>query len=371
MAENCSKLIIGMLLLVCLFAAQPAMAQKTIAYLRQQGASNYAAQDGNITKILGSAGITIGTATIPGLGYRINEYEQNSEPDPITTAEADLIFVSETIASGNIKYHTDDPVPIVMCEQALYDDDAPPRSEMYFSGGAGSLASGVAFDFDITNNTHPITSIFPLGRVRMFNTGELGYMSPPMAAAVTTLACDPTNNTRPCLAVADQGATGFRPGGTGNDPAPARRICLGFHLNSMSDPTTSGVYLLQRVVQWAMGDPVTAGPVQPPTTPPSAPSGLTATQVVGRAHVLVSWQDNSNNEQGFKLERKTSGTVYVEIAQPGANATSYLDTTVSPGMTYSYHIRAFNSAGDSAFSNEAEVAVFPVLGTLRWHLYIN
>jgi hypothetical protein len=105
-----------------------------------------------------------------------------------------------------------------------------------------------------------------------------------------------------------------------------------------------------------------------PTTPPAAPSNLTAV-VVGSNRVLLAWLDNSNDEQVFKLERRTTSTAYVEIAQPAANDTSYWDAAVVLGTTYLYRIRASNVAGDSAYSNEASATVSAVLGANRWSLY--
>jgi hypothetical protein len=89
----------------------------------------------------------------------------------------------------------------------------------------------------------------------------------------------------------------------------------------------------------------------PAPIPPAAPSGLTAT--VTSQQVTLSWIDNSSNETGFVIERASSngnGTFSV-IATVGANVTSYADTSVAPGKTYSYRIRAVNSGIYSEYSN--------------------
>jgi hypothetical protein len=67
----------------------------------------------------------------------------------------------------------------------------------------------------------------------------------------------------------------------------------------------------------------------------------------------VAWTDNSNNEDGFKIERKlgTTGT-FSQIATVGVNVTSYTDTNLTDGATYCYRLAAFNSAGTSAYSTE-------------------
>jgi len=41
----------------------------------------------------------------------------------------------------------------------------------------------------------------------------------------------------------------------------------------------------------------------------------------------------------------------VEIAQVGANATTYPDTGLASNTRYRYRVRAFNGSGNSAYSN--------------------
>ncbi len=86
---------------------------------------------------------------------------------------------------------------------------------------------------------------------------------------------------------------------------------------------------------------------------PVAPSSLTAT-AASSSQINLSWTDNSTNETGFKIERKTgSGGTWSQIATVGAGVTSYSNTGLSAFTTYYYRVRATNSAGDSAYSNEA------------------
>jgi len=77
--------------------------------------------------------------------------------------------------------------------------------------------------------------------------------------------------------------------------------------------------------------------------------------------IRLQWQDNSDNEIGFKIERKTgAGGTYSEIATLEADVTTYSDTGLSGDTTYYYRVRAYNAAGDSSYSNEDSAAT-PIL----------
>jgi hypothetical protein len=84
----------------------------------------------------------------------------------------------------------------------------------------------------------------------------------------------------------------------------------------------------------------------------AAPSNLTAT-ATGSTTISLAWKDNSNNESGFKIERKKSGGNFSEIATVGANGNSYNDSALSGGFTYVYRVRAFTANDSSNYSNEA------------------
>jgi len=88
---------------------------------------------------------------------------------------------------------------------------------------------------------------------------------------------------------------------------------------------------------------------------PAAPNGLTAT-ALSSTNVQLNWSDQSSNESGFKIERSVNGGAsFTQIATTGTGATTYSDTTVTAGMAHQYRVRAFNSAGNSAYSNTAGV----------------
>ena len=95
------------------------------------------------------------------------------------------------------------------------------------------------------------------------------------------------------------------------------------------------------------------------TTGPIAPSDLSAT-ATPTSQINLSWTDNSSDEIGFKIERKT-GTdgIYTHVATVAANVQTYSDTSLTAGTLYYYQVRAYNDSGDSDYSNEASATTSP------------
>jgi len=67
----------------------------------------------------------------------------------------------------------------------------------------------------------------------------------------------------------------------------------------------------------------------------------------------LTWVDNSTTEDGFIVERKDAGGSYAELARLIANATTYVDTTLTPSQSVCYRVKAYNTGGVSGPSNEA------------------
>ena len=84
------------------------------------------------------------------------------------------------------------------------------------------------------------------------------------------------------------------------------------------------------------------------------------------ASVTVKWQDNSTTEKGFYVERApgtataTDGT-FTRVATIEANGTTFVDTAVEPGKSYSYRVQAFDGVQLSAYSNIAVATLAPPL----------
>ncbi len=93
---------------------------------------------------------------------------------------------------------------------------------------------------------------------------------------------------------------------------------------------------------------------------PNPPSNLTA-KVVSSSQIDLSWTDNSPNETGFSIERKTgaSGT-YTVIGSVGPNVTTYSTKNLIQTTTYYYRVRAKSGSTYSTYSNEVGATALPM-----------
>ena len=110
------------------------------------------------------------------------------------------------------------------------------------------------------------------------------------------------------------------------------------------------------------------------TTPPSAPTNLTAA-VVSSSQINLSWTASTDNVgvTGYSVERcpGSACTNFSQISTPGG--TSYSDTGLVANTTYRYRVRATDAAGNlSSYSSIASAATpnnqppAAIINTSQW-----
>lgn len=204
-------------------------------------------------------------------------------------------------------------------------------------------------------------------RVRAFNDStNSDYSNQATATTVpvapSNLVGNATSSTRVNLTWGNvSGETGYRVERSLNGSTWSQIGTTGLNVTTYADTTVSPGATYQYRVKAVNGGGTSASSnvvsVTTPSAPqvPAAPSDLTAV-AFSRTRVDLAWTDNSTNETRFKIERSyNNGRTWSQIASVAANVTSYSDTRVGPRRTYSYRVRAYNTSGNSAYSNVATV----------------
>lgn len=92
-----------------------------------------------------------------------------------------------------------------------------------------------------------------------------------------------------------------------------------------------------------------------PLQPPAAPTDL-AGSAASKTSIRISWTDRSSNESSFTVERRLGLGGWSVVAILGANTGSHTDTGLLAGRSYSYRVKADNSAGSSGYAVSAAIS---------------
>jgi chitodextrinase len=111
-------------------------------------------------------------------------------------------------------------------------------------------------------------------------------------------------------------------------------------------PSTSYTYNVDAIDGDGNVSPLSGGTsattlAAPDTSPPSVPLGFTAT-AVSSSQINLSWVTPVDNVDVTGYDIFRGGTLYATVG----NVTSFQDTGLTPGTTYSYRVRAFDLAGN-------------------------
>jgi regulation of enolase protein 1 (concanavalin A-like superfamily) len=81
----------------------------------------------------------------------------------------------------------------------------------------------------------------------------------------------------------------------------------------------------------------------------AAVAGLTFSSIGGNA-ISLAWTDHAS-ETGYRIMRSTNGTTFTDLATVAAGATTYTDSTVTPGNEYYYRVLATAGLSVGLFHN--------------------
>jgi hypothetical protein len=139
-------------------------------------------------------------------------------------------------------------------------------------------------------------------------------------------------------------------------------MLLGYRSGWSYTEIRDAILLSARPIPALLGKTVTGGTLDlwaavvyaPDASPPNPPSGLTGSRV-SSTQVTLDWMDNSDNEAGFYIERASGSSPFTQIGAVTANVTTFTDSGLEPSTLYAFRVRAHNSAGSSAYSNQTDV----------------
>ncbi len=89
------------------------------------------------------------------------------------------------------------------------------------------------------------------------------------------------------------------------------------------------------------------------SAPPNAPSNIQVFPRYGATiSLVIRWTQNSNNEDGFQIQRREQGTAtFTNLATVAANVTEHIDTTATANKMWEYRVRATSAAlGNSGWT---------------------
>jgi hypothetical protein len=142
------------------------------------------------------------------------------------------------------------------------------------------------------------------------------------------------------------------------DPQFVAPASYDYHLQSASSAVDAGASV--SVASDFDGNPRPLGPAfdlgayeytGSTSAAPAAPSALAA--AASASSVNLSWANHATNASSVLIERSTNGGNFAQTASIAATATAWADSGLAGNTTYSYRVRAQNSAGMSSYSNTA------------------
>ncbi|MHC1742078.1 MAG: fibronectin type III domain-containing protein [Syntrophobacteraceae bacterium] len=182
--------------------------------------------------------------------------------------------------------------------------------------------------------------------------------APPAAPSGLTATASPLSDQPPTVtltwtdnATNEQGFAIERANGTGVFVEIARvGANVTTFLNTTVQPKTTYTYRVRAFniagfsLYSSQATAITPGEI------PEAPSNLAVTRIT-RDSIRIRWNDNSNNEQGFYVERSLNGVNWTRVRTNARNDFNWNNTGLARRRTYFYRVQAFNADGVTAYTN--------------------
>lgn len=105
-------------------------------------------------------------------------------------------------------------------------------------------------------------------------------------------------------------------------------------------------------------------------TLPEAPLNAAVLRL-SASEAKLSWEAGSANASSYVIEKRTGSGSWAVINTVPFSTTNIIDKSLLPGESYSYRIKAVNSAGDSPYSLELNLAssgLPQAIGDLKWQV---
>jgi hypothetical protein len=240
----------------------------------------------------------------------------------------------------------------------------------YLSGSTSTTINLANFPHDGTAQVWQLTSANAINRLSDLNVlgGSFNASLPAQSITLFVLP-SATGNQSPMVAMTALPTSGVAPmnvafDGSGSVDADGNIVSyawnfgdgtLGSGISTSHTYTTPGNYTARLTVTDNLGASGSATTtIQVSANFPGAPNNLAAA-AVSSTQIALSWNDNSGNEEGFKIERCSgaSCTKFSQIAVVGANVKNYSSTGLKRNTSYRFRVRAYNASGNSAYSNIA------------------
>ena len=176
-------------------------------------------------------------------------------------------------------------------------------------------------------------------------------------ATPTGLTATPGNNQAVLSWTASNNATGYH----------LKRAAVGGSFTTINSPATPGYtdggvvngtlyrYTVSAFNQTGESSDTAEVTCQPaaPVTPPAAPTGLAA--VAGDKQIVLNWAATAT-ATSYHVKRAPLGGAFTTLASPTAH--TFMDTGLTNGTTYRYHVSALNAAGEGLDSSEVSGVPF-------------